>query len=72
MKTIPEIVQRAYTEGVINIGQLSRSELYQLKKYVKSGYLTKITDYNSFPMSKDKYVMNWNDFINMVEKKIEG
>jgi hypothetical protein len=42
MKTIPEIVQRAYNEGITDIGQLSKSDKYQLNKYVKSGYLTKI------------------------------
>jgi lysophospholipid acyltransferase (LPLAT)-like uncharacterized protein len=63
MKTIPEIVQRAYNEGIISIGQLSKSELYQLNKYVKSGYLMKVIDCNTFPIPKDRYTMNWNDLI---------
>jgi hypothetical protein len=62
METIPEIVQRAYNEGITNIGQLSKSELYQLNKYVKSGYLMKVID-NTFPVSKNRYTMNWNDLI---------
>jgi hypothetical protein len=62
MKTIPEIVQRAYNEGITNIGQLSKSELYQLNKYVKSGYLAKVKDF-SFPIAKKRYVMNFADFI---------
>lgn len=70
MKTIPEIVQRAYNEGITNIGQLSKSERYQLEKYVKSGYLAKVKDYNSFPITKDRYVMNLKDWFDMVRNEI--
>jgi len=59
---IPDIVQRAYDAQVTNIGQLSKEEIYQLEKFVKSGYLMKYKTYN-FPIPKTTYGMNWNDFV---------
>ena len=38
---IPEIVRHALTETVCDIGQLSKSELYTLNKYVKRNWLSK-------------------------------
>jgi len=59
---IPEIVQRAYNQGITDIGQLSKEEKYQLNKYVKSGYLMKYKS-NEYPVLKWHYGMNWADFV---------
>ena len=40
----PEIVNKAYFDGIIDIGQLSRKEITELNKAVKSGYLMKFKE----------------------------
>lgn len=62
MKQRPEIVERAYREGVTNIGQLSRKEVSQLNNAVKSGYLMKTLDY-WWPIPKTRYTMNWDGMV---------
>jgi hypothetical protein len=66
LKELPEIVQRAYIKSVIDIGQFTKKEIYQLNKAVKSGILSKDKDYNRFPIPKTRYSMNWNDFREMM------
>lgn len=58
-KPTPEIVTRALTQSVLNIGQLSREELRDLNYAVRKGTLMKIQDYNAFPIPKWRYTRNW-------------
>lgn len=60
----PEIVQRAYMEGVTNIGQLSKQELKDLNKAVKDGVLQILTDFR-YPSPKKRYVINFDDLITL-------
>jgi len=62
-----EIVERAYNNGITDIGQLSKEELKDLKKAVKDGYLTTII-YYGYPTPKKRYVCNWGDFYRRVEE----
>ena len=59
---VPQIVQLAYDQGITDIGQLTKEESYQLKKFVKSGYLMKY-QVHDFPILKWHYGMNWIDFV---------
>lgn len=58
---LPEIIKRALTETVVNIGQLSKSELNQLNKYVKRGWLSKGQG-GPFPKLKTVYAVPTYDF----------
>lgn len=58
---LPEIVRRAMVETVTDIGQLSKSELYQLNKYVKRGWLSKGKG-GPFPRLKTVYACPTFDF----------
>lgn len=53
-----EIVIRALSDGVTNIGQLSKDEIKSLDKAVKNGNLRVVTDF-SFPSWKKKYVRSF-------------
>lgn len=50
----PEIVKRAITQGVTDIGQLSSEEKKHLNEHVKKGTLIKTED-TRFPKSKPHY-----------------
>jgi len=57
----PEIVLRAFNEGITDIGQLTPSELRSLKKAVKEGYLSVIPNYR-YPVVKNRYAMNLKNY----------
>lgn len=58
---IPAIVKRAMVETVVDIGQLSNSEKYQLNKAVKRGWLAK-GKAGPFPRIKTVYAVPTFDF----------
>lgn len=58
---LPEIVRRALVETVTDIGQLSKSDLYQLNKYVKRGWLRRGKG-GPFPILKTVYACPGFDF----------
>lgn len=58
---LPAIIHSAMVETVTNIGQLTKSELYQLNKYVKRGWLSKGKG-GPFPMLKTVYAHPGYDF----------
>ena len=58
---IPDIVRRALTETVVDIGQLSKSEIYYLNKYVKRNWLSKGKG-GPFPNLKTVYAHRDFDF----------
>lgn len=59
--SLPEIVQRALVETVVDIGQLSKSEIYQLNKYVRRGWLSK-GKAGPYPALKTVYAVPGFDF----------
>lgn len=59
--SLPEIVRRALVETVCDIGQLSRSEIYQLNKYVRKGWLSRGKG-GPFPILKTVYACPGFDF----------
>lgn len=58
---LPEIVKRALVETVTDIGQLSKSDKYQLNKYVKRGWLSRGQG-GPFPKLKAVYAHPGFDF----------
>lgn len=58
---LPEIVRRALVETVCDIGQLSKSEIYQLNKYVRKGWLSRGRG-GPFPILKTVYACPGFDF----------
>lgn len=52
-----DISLAAMTQGVTNVGQLSKREIASLEKFVKCGVLLKVTD-SLFPQPKTRYVYN--------------
>lgn len=58
--TIPEIVKRAMTETVTDIGQLSAQDIKDLNKYVKKGVLVKGKG-GAFPIPKTVYAIKGFD-----------
>ena len=58
---LPEIVKRALVETVTDIGQLTKSDLYQLNKAVKRGWLSKGKG-GPFPKLKTVYAYPEFDF----------
>lgn len=58
---LPEIVRRAMVETVTDIGQLSKTEIYQLNKYVKRGWLSRGKG-GPFPILKTVYAHRDFDF----------
>jgi len=62
MKKIPDIVKRAMTEGIADIGQLSHQDKYQLNKFVKMGILDKGKG-GPFPRLKTVFAIKGHDFI---------
>jgi hypothetical protein len=58
---LPEIVRRALVETVTDVGQLSKSDLYQLNKYVKRGWLSRGKG-GPFPILKTVYAHPGFDF----------
>lgn len=58
---LPEIVKRAMVETVVDTGQLSKSEVYQLNKYVKRGWLSKGKG-GPYPKLKTVYAVPTYDF----------
>lgn len=67
---LPEIVRRAMVETVTDIGQLSKSELYQLNKYVKRGWLSRGKG-GPFPKLKTVYAVPTFDFGASRERHVE-
>ena len=61
MSELTEIVKRAMVETVVDIGQLSASEKYQLNKAVKRGWLAK-GKAGPFPVLKTVYAVPTFDF----------
>jgi hypothetical protein len=68
---LPDIVKRALVETVVDIGQLSRSDLYQLNKYVKRGWLSKGRG-GPFPNLKTVYAHPGFDFTGDRERQVEA
>ena len=66
---IPEIVKRALVETVCDIEQLSKSELYQLNKAVKRGWLSKGKG-GPYPKLKTVYAYPTFDFIADREREV--
>lgn len=58
---LPEIVRRAMTETVVNIGQLTPSEKRTLDRYVKKGWLSKGKG-GPFPLLKTVWAFPGYDF----------
>lgn len=58
---LPPIVKRALVETIVNIGQLSKAEIYQLNKYVKKGWLSKGKG-GPYPILKTVYACPRFDF----------
>lgn len=58
---LPEIVKRVMVGTVTDIGQLSKSEIYQLNKYVKKGWLSRGKG-GPFPILKTVYACPGFDF----------
>jgi hypothetical protein len=58
---LPAIVKRALVETVTDIGQLSKTEIDQLNKYVKRGWLSKGRG-GAFPILKTVYAFSGYDF----------
>jgi len=67
---LPAIVKRALVETVTDIGQLSRSDLYQLNKYVKRGWLSRGKG-GPFPILKTVYACPGFDFAASRERYVE-
>ena len=61
IKRQPEIVLRAFNDGITDIGQLSKDDIKLLKKAVKQGILWIVPDF-SYPTRKRKYVMNFENY----------
>lgn len=68
---LPKIVKRALVETVTDIGQLSKSDLYQLNKYVKRGWLSRGKG-GPFPMLKTVYAHPGFDFAASRERYVEA
>lgn len=77
MSDIPNIVKRAMTDTITDIGQLSNDEIKILNKYVKLGYLSKgkggcfpaiktVWGYHGFDFQKQR-----NDAIENMRKIVE-
>lgn len=67
---LPEIVKRALVETVTDIGQLSKSDLYQLNKYVRKGWLSRGKG-GPFPILKTVYTCPGFDFAASRERYVE-
>jgi hypothetical protein len=67
---LPEIVRRALVETVTDIGQLSKSDLYQLNKYVRRGWLSRGRG-GPYPVLKTVYAHPGYDFAASRERYIE-
>lgn len=77
MSELPPIVKRALVETVVDIGQLSKAEIYQLNKYVKKGWLSKGKG-GPYPRLKTVYACpgfdfaghrkRWVDYVMMLAK----
>jgi hypothetical protein len=61
---IPEIVKRAMTRTVTDIGQLSAGDIRTLNDYVKKGYLSKGKS-GGFPAIKTVWAVPGYDFASM-------
>ena len=61
MDDAPEIVKRAYNREVTNIGQLSKQELKDLRKWTTKGYLWKCWN-GAFPVPKHCWVRNYDNY----------
>jgi len=68
---LPEIVKRALVETVTDIGQLSKSDLYQLNKYVRKGWLSRGKG-GPFPVLKTVYACPGFDFAASRERYVEA
>ena len=68
---LPPIVKRALVETVTDIGQLSKSDLYQLNKYVKCGWLSRRKG-GPFPMLKTVYACPGFDFVASRERYVNA
>lgn len=66
---LPEIVKRALVETVVDIGQLSDAEKYQLNKHVKKGWLSK-GQAGPFPKLKTVYACPGFDFVASRERYV--
>lgn len=68
---LPEIVKCALVETITDIGQLSQSDLYQLNKYVKRGWLSRGKG-GPFPLLKTVYACPGFDFTASRDRYIEA
>lgn len=67
---IPDIVKRAMVETVVDIGQLSNSEKYQLNQAVRRGWLSRGKG-GPFPVLKTVYACPGFDFAASRERYVE-
>jgi hypothetical protein len=68
---LPEIVKRALVETVTDIGQLSKSDLYTLNKYVKRGWLSRGKG-GPYPILKTVYAHPGFDFTADRDRYVEA
>jgi hypothetical protein len=61
MDDAPEIVKRAYNREVTNIGQLSKQELKDLRKWTAKGYLERVWN-GAFPIPKHCWIRNYENY----------
>jgi hypothetical protein len=57
-----DVVKVAWEESILNMGQLTTKQKYQLEKAVKSGYLVKMADY-TYPIFKWRYTCNLEELV---------
>lgn len=76
MSKTNDIVEFAFINGIVDIGQLNKEEKKELNRALKSGYLIETISY-SFPLPKVCYIGNWFKFFNggnsqNIENSFEG
>ena len=73
--SLPAIVQRALTEPVTDVGQLTRAERVALRGYVRRGYLTRGQG-GPYPSLKTVYAVPGYDFVGerrrMIQRMLGG
>lgn len=62
-KALPEIITRALTQTVTDIGQLTKKEIQDLEKYVRKGILEKGKG-GPYPKLKNVYALKGFNFQN--------
>ena len=66
---IPDIVKRAMTQTITDIGQLSKADIKTLNEFVEKGYLSKGKG-GGYPVMKTVYACPGYNFIEVREAEI--